>query len=319
MALKRSTLTRRVFLVNAAIFVVATLALVITPATVSFPVELTEALVLVLGLAAILVLNAVALRAAFAPLRRLGRVMREVDPRRPGVRLDTGGPEEMRELVSVYNAMLDRLEAERRESGRIALAAQEGERRRVAQELHDDVGQLLTGILARLESIARRAPSDLEGEIRETQDAAREAIDHVSAVVRSLRPEALADLGLARSLAALAARVEQESALRVRHRIEPGLEGLDEEQELVVYRVAQESLTNAVRHSSGGSVELTLGREGGDVVLRIRDDGVGLPPTLPDRHGIVGMRERATAVGATLSIATREPGVEVRLAIPMPA
>ena len=154
----RGSLYQRVFLLNAAIFVVATLVLVITPATISFPVELTEAIVLVVGLGAILVLNAFALRTAFAPLDRLMRLMREVDPQRPGERLEVAGPPEVRELVVVFNDMLDRLEHERRESGRRALAAQEGERWRVAQELHDDVGQVLTGVLLRLESLARQAP-----------------------------------------------------------------------------------------------------------------------------------------------------------------
>jgi len=202
MKIQRGSLYQRVFLLNAAILIVATLVVAITPATVSFPVELTEAIVLVAGLIAILVLNAVALRAAFAPLERLRRSMREVDPYRPGKRLEATGPQEVRELVDVFNDMLDRLEGERRESGRQALAAQEGERWRVAQELHDDVGQALTGILLRLEALARQAPAELRPDVRATQEAARETIDRVSRVARQLRPEALGDLGLAKALAA---------------------------------------------------------------------------------------------------------------------
>jgi two-component system, NarL family, sensor histidine kinase UhpB len=319
MKIQRGSLYQRVFLLNASILVVATLIVAITPATVSFPVELTEAIVLVGGLIAILVLNAFALRAAFAPLERLRRSMREVDPSRPGKRLEATGPQEVRELVDVFNDMLDRLEGERRESGRQALAAQEGERWRVAQELHDDVGQALTGILLRLEALARQAPTELRPDMRATQEATRETIDRVSRVARQLRPEALTDLGLAKALAALARRVEEESGLRVRQRVAAGLDDLDDESELVIYRVAQESLTNAARHARATQVELRLERsEERGIVLRVRDNGVGLPDRPQARYGILGMRERAMLIGATLTIENHaEGGVEVTLTAPL--
>jgi two-component system, NarL family, sensor histidine kinase UhpB len=319
MKIQRGSLYQRVFLLNASILVVATLIVAITPATVSFPVELTEAIVLVAGLIAILVLNAFALRAAFAPLERLRRSMREVDPSRPGKRLEATGPQEVRELVDVFNDMLDRLEGERRERGRQALAAQEGERWRVAQELHDDVGQALTGILLRLEALARQAPTELRPDMRATQEATRETIDRVSRVARQLRPEALTDLGLAKALAALARRVEEESGLRVRQRVAAGLDDLDDESELVIYRVAQESLTNAARHARATQVELRLERsEERGIVLRVRDNGVGLPDRPQARYGILGMRERAMLIGATLTIENHaEGGVEVTLTAPL--
>jgi two-component system, NarL family, sensor histidine kinase UhpB len=319
MKMQRGSLYQRVFLLNATILIVATLVVAITPATVSFPVELTEAIVLVAGLIAILVLNAFALRAAFAPLERLMRSMREVDPCRPGERLEATGPQEVRGLVVVFNDMLDRLEGERRESGRRALAAQEGERWRVAQELHDEVGQALTGVLLRLESLARQAPTDLRPDVRATQEATRETIDRVSLVVRLLRPEALTDLGLAKALAALARRVEEESGLRIKQRVAAGLDELDEESELVIYRVAQESLTNAARHAQASQVELTLERsEDRGVVLRVRDNGVGLLGEPQARYGILGMRERAMLIGAMLTIENHaEGGVEVTLTAPL--
>jgi two-component system, NarL family, sensor histidine kinase UhpB len=318
MRMQRGSLYQRVFLLNATILIVATLVVAITPATVSFPVEVTEAIVLVAGLGAILVLNAFALRATFAPLERLMRTMHDVDPYRPGERFGVTGPQEVRELVVVFNDMLDRLEGERRESGRRALAAQEGERWRVAQELHDDVGQALTGVLLRLESLARQAPPDLRPGVRATQEATREAIDRVSLVVRQLRPEALTDLGLAKALAALARRVEEESGLRIRQRVAASLDDLDDESELVIYRVAQESLTNAARHAHATQVELTLERsQDRGIVLRVRDNGVGLPRTPQARYGLLGMRERAMLIGATLTIENHaEGGVEVTLTAP---
>jgi two-component system sensor histidine kinase UhpB len=317
-ALRRGGFYRRVFLLNASILVAATLVVVITPATISFPVELTEAIVLVVGLSAILVVNAVALRAVFAPLERLMRLMRDVDPLRPGERLEVSGPQEVSELVAVFNEMLDRLEGERRESGQRALAAQEGERRRVAQELHDDVGQILTGVLLRLESLARQAPVGLLEDVRAMQDATREAMDRVNYVIRQLRPEALSDLGLGKALAALARRVEEESHLKVRDRVGAGFDDLGEERELVIYRVAQESLTNAVRHAQASEVQLSLERTPDRVVLRICDDGIGLRHGPPARHVILGMRERAMLVGAGLAIGDRnDGGVEVVLTVPL--
>ena len=319
MTIQPRSLYQRVFLLNATILIVATLVVAITPATVSFPVELTEAIVLVAGVVAILVLNAFALRAALAPLERLRRSMRDVDPYRPGKRLEATGTQELRELVDVFNDMLDRLEGERRESGRQALAAQEGERWRVAQELHDDVGQALTGILLRLEALARQAPSELRPDVRATQEATRETIERVSRVARQLRPEALSDLGLTKALAALARRVEDESGLRIRHRVATGLDDLDDEAELVIYRVAQESLTNAVRHAHATEVELGLERsDERGIVLRIRDNGIGFPNRALTRHGILGMRERALLIGATLTVENHtEGGVEVTLSAPL--
>ena len=312
------SLYQRVFVVNAVILVVATLAVAITPATVSFPVELTGAIVLATGLVAILVLNAFALRAALAPLERMRRSMRAVDPYRPSERLKATGPHEVRELVLVFNEMMDRLEGERRESARRALAAQEGERWRVAQELHDDVGQALTGVLLRLASLARRSPTELVRDVREAQEATRETIERVSLVVRQLRPEALTDLGLAKALAALAQRIEEESGVRVRLRLTACSDTLDEEAELVVYRVAQESLTNAARHAQATQVELSLEQtENLATILRVRDNGVGLPREPTSRHGILGMRERALLIGATLAVEDHPAGgVEVKLPTP---
>jgi two-component system sensor histidine kinase UhpB len=94
---------------------------------------------------------------------------------------------------------------------------------------------------------------------------------------------------------------------------------LSEEQELVIYRVAQEALTNVARHARAQEVELRLERRDGRVTLVVRDDGVGLPPAaLPSAHGIRGIRERAMLIGADVSITRpRERGTEVRLSIPL--
>jgi two-component system sensor histidine kinase UhpB len=225
----------------------------------------------------------------------------------------------VRELGHVFNEMLDRLEAERRESGRRALAAQETERKRVAQELHDEVGQSLTAVLLQLNDVAARVPPELRLEIMHAQEAARGSLEDVRRVARQLRPEALDDLGLPSALAALSSRFTEQTGLRVRRRIEP-LPPLPPDTELVLYRVAQECLTNVARHAEARVVELEVTDLDGTVELRVRDDGCGFRPAARDGHGIQGMRERAMLVGAELSIGGGEQGgTEVRLRVPLEA
>jgi two-component system sensor histidine kinase UhpB len=307
----------RVFALNAAVFVAGTLVLALSPATVSFPVELTEAIVLVVGLTVILVVNLFLVRLSFSPLQRLTSLMRRVDLLRPGQRLDASGPGEVRELGHVFNEMLERLEAERRESGRRALAAQEAERKRVAQELHDEVGQVLTAVLLQLSNIAARVPAELRSEILHAQEAARGSLEDVRRVARQLRPEALDDLGLPSALAALASRFTEQTGLRVRRRIEP-LPLLPPETELVLYRVAQESLTNVARHAEAATVALEVTTADRVVELRIRDDGRGFASGEGDGHGIQGMRERAMLVGGELTIQSdAQHGTEVSIRVPL--
>ena len=137
-------------------------------------------------------------------------------------------------------------------------------------------------------------------------------------IVRRLRPEALEDLGLQSALAALATAIGEQARLRIERRLERRLP-LSQEQELVVYRIAQEALTNVARHAEAEQVDFHLERAGAHVVLTVRDDGRGLPPdSFRSSEGIRGMRERAMLIGAQLTIA--EPstgGTEVRLSIPL--
>jgi two-component system sensor histidine kinase UhpB len=307
----------RIFVVNAAILIVAAAALAFSPATVSFPIALTEGIVLTIGLVAILVVNLFLIRRSFAPLERLTRLMRRVDLLQPGQRVDVSGPEEVRELGAVFNEMLDRLERERHESGWDALKAQEEERRRVAQELHDEVGQALTAVMLQIGRVAKKAPDELSEEIYETLETTRASLDDVRRIAKQLRPEALDDLGLVPALNALATTFAERTGLRIRRRLPAGAPALGKEDELVLFRVAQEGLTNAARHAQTDTVDLTLEETGAGIVLRIRDYGVGLDGA-PVGSGLRGMRERALLVGADLSIRTAPGGgTEVTRALPL--
>ena len=313
---KTRPLVWRIFLVNAAVFALGAAALALSPATVSWPIALTEAIVLTAGLIAMLLVNLVLVRRSLAPLERLTHLMHGVDLLRPGRRLEITGPAEVRQLGAVFNEMLDRLERERRESGWHAFQGQEAERKRVAQELHDEVGQALTAVMLELSRLAKRAPAELEDELREAQETTRASLDDVRRIARQLRPEALDDLGLVPALGALATTFADRTGMRVARHLDEGVPPLSPDAELALFRVAQESLTNAVRHAGTPSVDLYLEPVDDGVVLRVRDYGKGLNGARSG-SGIRGMRERAVLVGGELSI--EQPpggGVEVQLKIP---
>lgn len=306
----------RVFAVNAAAMLLAFTALVFAPVTVSIPVTTAELAILAGGLLAMLTLNLVLLRPAFRPLDVLAETMRRHDPLAPGPRVSVDGEPDVAALAQAFNEMLERLESERRESARQALRVLEGERSRIARELHDEVGQTLTGVMLQVESLAARIPEELNDQLDELRETARQGTEDVRRIARRLRPEALEDLGLQSALAALATAFGEQAHVRVDRRLEPGLP-LSEEQELVVYRVAQEALTNVARHARATRVELRLERAGDRVVLTVRDDGRGIRRTGGDAsHGIRGMRERAMLIGADLDIGGSGRGTAVVLSIP---
>jgi two-component system, NarL family, sensor histidine kinase UhpB len=307
----------RIFLVNAVILVTAALALALSPATVSFPIALTEGIVLTIGLVAILTVNLVLVRRAFAPLERLTKVMQSVDLLQPGQRVLVTGPEEVRQLGAVFNAMLVRLERERRESGSDSLTRQEEERKRVAQELHDEVGQALTAVMLQIGRLSKDAPSELATELREALETTRTSLDDVRRIAKQLRPEALDDLGLIPALNSLATTFGERTGLRIVRRLPETMPALGDETELAIFRVAQESLTNAARHAESTRIDLILDHAAGRVVLRVRDYGRGLDET-PPGSGIRGMRERGLLIGAELSIRPAHPqGTAVVLTVPV--
>ena len=307
----------RVVLTNGLVFVLGTVALAFSPATVSERVLASEAVVLGIGLTVILVTNALLLRRSVAPLDRLAQRMREVDSPTPGRRLADVRSAPAAGLVAAFNAMLDRLEAERTGSNARALAAQEEERRRIATELHDEVGQSLTAVLLALKRVADRVPPDLAADVDAAQQSVRAAMTGVRDVASRLRPVVLEDLGLLSALASLTTETARLCDVDVVRAFAPGLPALDPEVELVVYRVAQEALTNVSRHAGAAAVEISLTRRGPRVVLRVTDDGRGIKG-VREGSGIAGMRERARLVDAELDVRPAENGgTEVELVVPV--
>lgn len=315
---KRLPLLWRAFIASALIMVIAAVLLVVTPVTIHAPVTIGQFAIILGGLFLMLAANLWGLRRVLAPLRKLTALMSRIEPGQPGQRItDIGsyGPD-VAALSDAFNQMLDRLERERYESARVALAAQESERQRLAGELHDEIGQTLTAAAIQIEhaaDVGRDSPADL----RRIADAVRGSLDEVRRIARELRPEALDDLGLINALISLCSRLASQGDLRIRRELEK-LPPISPDLELVIYRVAQESLTNVVRHAQASEARLSLAVSGPTVSLAIVDDGRGLPADLPAHTaGISGMRERARLVHGKLQIDSKPgAGTTVRLELP---
>jgi two-component system, NarL family, sensor histidine kinase UhpB len=306
----------RVFAVNAGLLAAIAVLLIVTPVTISAPIKLEQALIVISGLAITLAANLLLLRRSVAPLGQLARRMETVDLLRRGQRLDVQHDDEVGRVVRAFNRMLDRLESERQQSGRRVLAAQEAERVGIARDLHDEVGQLLTGVLLHLNSIAEAVPTHRD-EIDAAKQAVRVALDEVRRISSELRPEMLEHLGLVSALTELSTTFARVSGLRVERQFEPALPKLSADTELALYRIAQEALTNVARHAAATKVTIALEHGPGSIVLSVSDDGRGFDVEPQEQGGLRSMRERALLIDGALAIKPgRRGGVEVRLEVP---
>ncbi len=279
-------------------------------------------LIALLALAALLGASLVRLRRRFAPLESLIEEMEKVDLSRPGPVLPpsidgVGETEEVERIELAFLRMMRRLEAERRRAGSAALRAQEEERTRVARDLHDEVNQSLTGLLLRLEAMREAAPPEFESELAEIKTLANQAMRELLSLARQLRPTALDDLGLAAAIAGQVDRIG-DSSITAELSQQGDLADLDGDVQLVLYRVAQEALANASRHSDADRITVALRRDQHSVELEVADDGRGFAFEQSERGlGLAGMRERALLIGGELRIESRPgQGTTVRLSVP---
>lgn len=322
--MRRATLLTQVLLVNLLLIVAAVVAASLAANPQLRLGEKPEAaLVLGFAVALTIIVNVAMLQRRFRPLERLVDEMERADLSRPGSNLreragTSSGPEEVQRLERAFRIMLERLEAERRRSSSAALEAQERERARVARDLHDEVNQSLTGLLLRLEALRAKAPPEVLRELSETKALASKAMEELLTLARQLRPTALDDLGLKAALSGLVDDVGRRSGIGAEFDSTGEFSDLPTEVQLVVYRVAQEALSNAVQHAEAGNVRVQLLREGENVEMSIGDDGRGFTFDQAARGlGISGMRERALLVGGDLRVESRpELGTRVRLSVP---
>ena len=181
--------------------------------------------------------------------------------------------------------MLARLEEERVASGRAVIRAQEEERARIAQDLHDEVNQALTAILLRLQAAMLDVPPGLRSELKEIQTLATQAMEELLTLARTLRPTALDDHGLVPALASQVADFGERTGIRSSFHRHGDAPALSDEEQLVLYRVTQESLSNVVQHSGASAVRVELSSVGPHRPARTRrrlrlqaHQGLGQPP-----------------------------------------
>jgi signal transduction histidine kinase len=207
---------------------------------------------------------------------------------------------------------------------RRTLRAAEEERRRWARELHDETLQALGGLRVVLSS-ARRS-NDLQALHAALDDAVGQLgveIANLRSLITELRPAALDELGLGAALEALFERVqsthglEVEATVKLAHKGGIGRPRLDSDVETTIYRVVQESLTNAARHGHAQRVTVEVSERGEEIRLSVRDDGVGFDPAVPVAgFGLTGMRERVALAGGHLDIVSSSAGTTIDVAVP---
>ena len=199
------------------------------------------------------------------------------------------------------------------------LEAQETERRNLARELHDEIGQLLTVIKMQLTAAQRSSDDAVANDLETAVDTIDDTINQIRSLSLRLRPSVLDDLGLAAAIEWQAGEVRDKAGIVADVDIEPGISRLSSELESVFFRVAQETMTNIMRHSQAKSVSISLVTDDEDVTMTIVDDGVGfdvslIKTTTSSGLGLPGMRERVELVGGTLLLKSEQgKGTQVRL------
>ena len=204
------------------------------------------------------------------------------------------------------------------------LEIQEDERRRIARELHDEIGQALTAVKIHLNTAKRRLPEEAASHLEESIRVTEMALARVRELSLDLRPPQLDDLGLVSALRWQIDRQLCKLGIAVNFKAQPDLPRLAPELETTCFRVAQEAITNILRHASATEVEMGLTSENDTLVLTIVDDGQGFDPAAARQRalqggsvGILGMEERVTQAGGTL-IMESSPGQGARLSARFP-
>jgi two-component system sensor histidine kinase UhpB len=272
--------------------------------------------------------NYAVLRAAFAPLVLLQGTAAAVRAGKWQARAGHSvfSDPQIERLADTFNTMLDTVEQRNLQLQKISgqvISAQEDERKRIARELHDQTAQSLTNLLIRLKLLEKtKSLEDLRVGVEQLRSLVTETMEDVRELSRSLRPTLLDDYGLVAALESYVAGLQRRLSLQVDF-VTVGLMGerLPSEVELVCYRVAQEALTNVVKHANARHILVELRRTLALVTVQVKDDGRGFELDHPTSGlGLVGMRERAQLVGGKLHIGSVAGlGTEVRLDVDLSA
>ncbi len=300
----RSLLSQVLALNTVLVTVTAFVAAMLAPDQAAGLASLQRDLLIGVAVVTAVLVNTLLLRHRLKPLEHLVETMERIDLMTPGQRAaaNPNATRDIERLTAAFNRMLARVEEERLEGGRAVIRAQEEERARIAQDLHDEVNQALTAILLRLQAAALDVPPGLRSELKEIQTLATQAMEELLTLARTLRPTALDDHGLVPALASQVSNFGERTGIKSTFHRHGDTPELSDEEQLVLYRVAQESLSNVVQHSGASAVRVELSSVG-RTVLRVRDDGCGFKPSGRNgRLGVSGMRERALLVGGRLNV-----------------
>lgn len=220
-----------------------------------------------------------------------------------------------------------RMQEQLRQLSRQVLRAQEEERKRISRELHDVIAQTLTGINVRLATLKQAAatnPKELERNLARTQRLVRASVAIVHEFARELRPAVLDDLGLIPALHSFLKSFSMRTGIRTRLTAFAGVEQLDAARRTVLYRVAQEALTNVSRHAEASQTRVDIEQRGGVICMSIKDNGKGFPlkhlspRRKRQRLGLLGMSERVEMVKGRLTIESAPgKGTTIQAQIPL--
>ncbi len=214
-------------------------------------------------------------------------------------------------------------EGELRRLSQRLVKAQEEERKALSRELHDEIGQRLTGMRMEINSLGglRNAPQErFDERVHETKDLIEQTIRTVRDLAMGLRPSMLDDIGLGPALEWLGRDFSRRGGIPVDVRIDGSLEGLPEEHRTCVYRVVQEAITNCARHAQAKSVRISVHGSTEHVAVTVQDDGTGLSSIGTAAHrglGLLGIEERVRELGGIFRIAS-QPGRGTMLTVELP-
>lgn len=274
----------------------------------------------IFGIVLSLVVNYLILRAAFQPVSNLERAASAVRRGDVSVRVEPSAfaDPQFAQLAATFNATLDEIAADRDQLNQLAsqvIRAQEQERKRIARELHDDTAQILFAQLLRLTALKSSTSEEVRDAADDFEEMTVAAIEGVRRMAVELRPPALDDLGLLAALGDLAQRFGEQLGIDVDYQARGPRGRLPAEVELVLYRVAQEAITNVGKHAEASRVWIDLDRTADDVTLSVRDDGRGFDPDTARASderglglGLFGMEERAALVGGIFKVWPRHGG-----------
>jgi signal transduction histidine kinase len=287
---------------------------------------------IMLGLVGLLAFQII--RTIERPLAVLARTVKHVTQPGTTEQVPIDGPREIQELGTAFNDMVatrTAAEAALLEStgqlealSRKLLEVQEEERSRIAREIHDELGQLLTALNMDIGGLLGSVELSPEQRTmgKRIRQALAETLSSVQRISAELRPAILDDFGLLAAVELEMEKFEQRTGVECRLSTVAPLDPLGTEVEAAIFRIVQEAMTNIARHSNASRLEITVRIDKGTLIVAVRDDGRGISEAaIQDRAsiGLIGMRERARSIGGTLEVSRlAEHGTRVVLTLPVP-